>query len=185
MNLGSIFSRPRRPRPPRPQTIISRQIGKAIAALILAGGAALFGLNKSKDASNSNQQKASISQQVQVANSDENFAVINAINQQKELLFAEIKNAKVVKLLRNDSKGSRHQRWIVQLSNGASIRIVHNIDLAEKVPLSAGDTEDAAGELVYNDRTKEPTLHWTHADPRKKRAAGYIKHLGKSYGELL
>ena len=49
---------------------------------------------------------------------------------------------------------------------------VHNIDLAEKVPLSAGDSVDLAGELVYGDRKKDPILHFTHSDPQKKRIAG-------------
>ena len=43
--LENLLRGRRRPRPPSVQTVVSRKIGKAIGALVIAGGAALFGLN--------------------------------------------------------------------------------------------------------------------------------------------
>ena len=179
--LDPIFKK--RPRPPSYQTLISRKVGKAIAALILAGGAALFGFNSKNTEST---QGLTVAQKKNVAietvKTDTNYEVLNAIKSSKPLNYAVIKNALVVKLLRNDNKGARHQRWIVQIENGVTITIIHNIDIAEKVPLSVGDTVEVAGELVFGDRKKDPILHWTHEDPRGKRIAGYILHNGERYG---
>jgi hypothetical protein len=38
----------------------------------------------------------------------------------------------VAKVLPDDNKGSRHQRFILRLSTGHTILIAHNIDLAPK-----------------------------------------------------
>lgn len=184
--LDSILRR-RRPRPPTLQTVISRRIGKAIAALVIGGGAALFGL---KSRYNDHSTKGLTVAQKQVENikvekTSVNYDALNAIKNFKELPYVVIKNAKVVKLLRNDNKGARHQRWIIQIEEGVTITVVHNIDLAEKVPLSAGDEIELAGELVYGDRKKDPIIHWTHGDPQKKRAPGYILLNGKKYGDLI
>ncbi len=174
----------RRPRPPRPQTIISRQIGKAIAGLILAGGAALFGLNQS----NKDSDKIALSNQnqaVHVSETDPNSILLNALNKQTELTFVEIKSAQVVKLLRNDNRGARHQRWLIQLTNSKPILAVYNIDLSDKIPLSPGDIIDLAGELKFDEKKKTPLIHWLHDDPQQKRKNGYVIHNGKKYGTVL
>lgn len=179
--LDPIFKK--RPRPPSYQTLISRKIGKTIAALIIAGGAALLGL-KSKNTESTHgltvAQKKNAS--IDTTKTDTNYDVLNAIRSSKPLTYTTIKNALVVKLLRNDNKGARHQRWIIQIENGVTITVVHNIDIAEKIPLSVGDTIEVAGELVFGDRKKDPLLHWTHEDPRGKRIAGYVILNGKRYG---
>jgi hypothetical protein len=48
-------------------------------------------------------------------------------------------------LLHDDDDGSRHQRFIIQLSNRQTLLIAHNIDVAERIPLSLGDRRMAAG----------------------------------------
>jgi len=39
----------------------------------------------------------------------------------------------VIRLLRDDNKGSRHQKFILKLSTGHTILIAHNIDLAPRI----------------------------------------------------
>jgi hypothetical protein len=182
--LENLLRGRRRPRPPSVQTVVSRKIGKAIGALIIAGGAALFGLNMkgNKKANVVDQNKtAAVSD---VAKTDANFQILKAISDNKEISFVEAKNVKVVKLLRADNKGARHQRWVVQFDNGTQMTAVYNIDLADKVPLSVGDVISMGGELVFGDRKGDPILHWIHADPRKKRIDGYVMLNDKKYGQL-
>ena len=86
----------------------------------------------------------------------------------------------VVKVLPDDDKGSRHQRFIVRLASGHSILIAHNIDLAPRVsPLNEGDTVSFRGEYAWN--PKGGVVHWTHHDPRGQHRGGWIKREGQLF----
>uniref|UniRef100_UPI004047A70F DUF3465 domain-containing protein n=1 Tax=Aliarcobacter sp. TaxID=2321116 RepID=UPI004047A70F len=82
---------------------------------------------------------------------------------------------KVIKVLKDDTKGSKHQRFLVKLPSGLTILIAHNIDLAPRVQnLKSGDSIEFYGEYEWNN--KGGVIHWTHHDPRKKHKDGWIKH---------
>lgn len=85
----------------------------------------------------------------------------------------------IVKNLPDDLEGSRHQRFLVELSDGHVIKISHNIDLAPRVPAKEGDSLGFAGDFESNELGG--ALHWTHLDPRKWHADGWIEHRGKRY----
>ena len=86
----------------------------------------------------------------------------------------------VSKLLRDDNKGHRHQRFIVRLKTGQTLLIAHNIDLAPKIhSLKVGDEIEFYGEYEYNARGG--VVHWTHHDPKNRHIGGWLKHKGKIY----
>jgi hypothetical protein len=85
----------------------------------------------------------------------------------------------VIKLLKDDNKGSRHQKFLVKINAQQTLLFAHNIDLAPRVPLQAGDEISFYGEYVYN--AKGGVMHWTHHAPRGDHAAGWIMHNGKKY----
>lgn len=86
----------------------------------------------------------------------------------------------VIKLLPDDLNGSKHQRFIIQLSSGQTLLIAHNIDLAPRInSLQIGDRITFFGEYEWNEQGG--IVHWTHRDPRGHHVAGWIEHQGKKY----
>ncbi len=86
----------------------------------------------------------------------------------------------VEKILKDDLKGSRHQRFIVRLSDNQTVLIAHNIDLAPRVEnIKKGDKLEFFGEYEWNN--KGGVIHWTHRDPRGTHADGWLKHQGRLY----
>ena len=86
----------------------------------------------------------------------------------------------VIKLLADDNQGSRHQKFIMQLSSGHTVLISHNIDLAPRInALKKNDTIKVKGEYEWSE--KGGVIHWTHHDPARQHEDGWIEHQGKRY----
>ncbi|AKB05674.1 DUF3465 domain-containing protein [Vibrio cholerae] len=86
----------------------------------------------------------------------------------------------VVKVLPDDNDGSRHQKFILKLNSGQTLLVVHNIDLAPRIPnLKVGDSVEFYGEYEWN--KKGGVLHWTHKDPQNRHAHGWLKHNDQVY----
>lgn len=86
----------------------------------------------------------------------------------------------VIAILKDDNEGSRHQKFILELNNGHTVLIAHNIDLAPWIPnIQKGDVVEFFGEYEYS--KKGGVIHWTHHDPSRKHVDGWLKHQGRTY----
>ncbi len=86
----------------------------------------------------------------------------------------------VIRLLRDDLKGSRHQKFLICVVGGTTILVAHNIDLAPRIDsLKVGDRLGFYGEYEWND--KGGVIHWTHHDPGGRHVDGWLEHAGRRY----
>ncbi|MDD2790551.1 MAG: DUF3465 domain-containing protein [Sulfurimonas sp.] len=86
----------------------------------------------------------------------------------------------VIRLLKDDLQGLKHQKFLLRLKSGETILIAHNIDLAPRInDLKKGDSVAFYGEYEYNE--KGGVLHWTHHDPKQRHENGWLKHNNKIY----
>jgi hypothetical protein len=99
-------------------------------------------------------------------------------NQQSNVQVKGI--GRVIRILNDDNKGSRHQKFILKLSSGNTILIAHNIDIAPKInSISKYDVVQFYGEYEWN--KKGGVVHWTHRDPNGHHINGWLKHKGRVY----
>ena len=86
----------------------------------------------------------------------------------------------VAKRLADDTKGLRHQRFLLRMSSGLTVLVAHNIDLAPRIErLEEGDTVYYSGEYEWS--AKGGVIHWTHRDPKGRHMAGWLRHKGRVY----
>ncbi len=86
----------------------------------------------------------------------------------------------VVKILKDDNNGSRHQRFLLRLDSGQIVLVAHNIDLAPRIEvLNEDDTIVFKGVYVSND--KGGVIHWTHRDPDGRHEDGWLKRNGQVF----
>jgi len=85
----------------------------------------------------------------------------------------------VRRLLSDDNDGSRHQRMILDMRNGQTLLIAHNLDLARRVPVGLGDRIQFRGMYEWNDLGG--LIHWTHHDPLGVEDGGFIKFRTRIY----
>ncbi|MFV8409967.1 DUF3465 domain-containing protein [Vibrio owensii] len=86
----------------------------------------------------------------------------------------------VIRVLRDDNVGSRHQKFILKLESRQTLLVAHNIDLAPRVAnLNIGDRIEFNGEYEWN--SKGGVLHWTHHDPQGRHEGGWLKHNSRTY----
>jgi hypothetical protein len=86
----------------------------------------------------------------------------------------------IAKVLKDDTQGARHQRFIVRLPSGQTVLIAYNFDLAPRIEgLRAGAPIEFAGEYEWNGQGG--VVHWTHTDPAGHHPPGWIRYGGRPY----
>jgi len=89
-------------------------------------------------------------------------------------------SGEVSRILSDDNKGRRHQRFILRLSSGQTLLVAHNIDLAPRINnLQNDDSVQFYGEYKWN--SKGGVIHWTHHDPGGQHVGGWLEHNGRKY----
>jgi hypothetical protein len=81
-----------------------------------------------------------------------------------------------------DSTGpsAAHERFIIRLrSGGLTLLIDHNLAIAPRVPVRAGDHVIVHGEYIWN--AQGGLIHFTHHDPQGRHEGGYIEDNGQFY----
>ena len=99
-------------------------------------------------------------------------AVEQAFAAQRSGLWLETRG-RVIRVLKDDNEGARHQKFILQLDGGHSVLVAHNIDLARRIPAREGVSLTVRGRYEWNDRGG--VIHWTHHDPDGREQGGWIE----------
>jgi hypothetical protein len=108
----------------------------------------------------------------------DDLALVTAQNQRAKNVRITV-TARVKRLLPDDRQGNPHQRFLLGLSNGTTVLVAHNIDLAPYVPLQQGDSVTICGEYIWNE--KGGVLHYTHHTTNSRHQGGYIQYNRQTY----
>lgn len=124
-------------------------------------------------------QKTSIDHNSPAQRPYDNEKIQQAFQQQKSN-FQVHSEGQVKAILPDDNEGSRHQKFILKLSNGHTVLVAHNIDLSSRInDLKRGEVVEFNGEYEYS--YQGGVIHWTHHDPQKNHVDGWLKYNGKIY----
>jgi hypothetical protein len=104
--------------------------------------------------------------------------IASAFAQRQTDIMVEFK-ARVQRVLVDDKNGTPHQRFIVELDNGHTLLVAHNLDLANRIPLEPWNPIWIRGEYEWNEQGG--VVHWTHRDPGMGLKHGWIEYKGQRY----
>ena len=149
-----------------------------IVVLVLIGAYLGFDREQKENPQLNNTQSAVVQSETQ-STTDDSGKIQQAFQQQQSNVQVQA-SGRVKAVLADDNDGSRHQKFILELSNGLTVLVAHNIDLAPRIEnLKKGDVVEFYGEYEYN--PKGGVIHWTHHDPQQRHIAGWLKYQGKTY----
>lgn len=156
-----------------------RKIIIGVVAIVIATGVDYY--RKHTDSSNSTEQVSTQSESTSPAiqNSKSVLEKIRKAADSQKSGWWLTTQGKVIKTLKDDTRGSQHQKFLIKLAPDITLLVAHNIDLAPRVPLQKGDTIKIRGRYEWNNRGG--LIHWTHHDPKGRKKDGWIYHGGKYY----
>lgn len=161
-------------KPENVQRRLTNRLMKVVAALVIAGGYWLWDHYFAAPADPA--PAATATPAVQPAGA----GPVDALYQSRTSNEMVTVSAPVQRVLADDRKGDRHQRFTLALPSGLKVLVAHNIDLAPRVPgLAAGDIVTVRGEYEWDERGG--VVHWTHHDPAGRHQGGWIEFQGRKY----
>lgn len=162
-----------------------KQLGVLALLVVLYLGNEYLGITSTSQPTAQNPQTPTVQapdrssgQQPDSGANDDTDLIIESFKAQRSDVWVQASGT-VARTLADDLEGSRHQKFLVELRTGHTVLIAHNIDLAPRVPLERGDFVEFRGEYEWNDRGG--VVHWTHHDPRGRKAGGWISHRKQTY----
>lgn len=105
-------------------------------------------------------------------------ALVMAMTARQSVPFIEARNLVVLRVLKEDDYGIRHQKLLVRLSNGVEMRVISNMGLCPRFPVQPGDILGVGGEFIWD--SGSGFMHWVHRDPKNRRPHGYVTVNGQS-----
>jgi Protein of unknown function (DUF3465) len=75
---------------------------------------------------------------------------------------------------------AEHEQFDCRRDDGTRVRVIDNVAIAPRVPVTPGDRITVQGELVH-DPGRPPIVHWTHHDPSNRHVDGFIFYKGRRY----
>lgn len=109
---------------------------------------------------------------------DDNALVARLFGERRSNVVVEV-IGQVERTLRDDTRGSAHQKFLVRLAPQLTLLVAHNIDVAPRVPVQRGSAVRLRGEYEWN--AQGGVLHWTHRDPQRRHQDGWIEFEGRRY----
>jgi len=151
----------------------------AIAVMLIAAAYQYFDSGSTSNNASDKQSSSTAQNKQQPSDQAKVLKRIRDAKGDTNAKFWTVVQGEVIKNLKDDTKGSQHQKFLVRLSSDITLLVAHNIDLAPRAPVSKGDQVTMRGEYAWNNRGG--VLHWTHHDPKGKREGGWIEVDGKRY----
>lgn len=93
-------------------------------------------------------------------------------------MMAEVTGT-VARILLDDKDDLRNQKFIIRLTNGQVLLVIHDQVTSGRVPVSINDTVLVRGEYQWSETGG--ILQFTHRDYSTRRMHGWIEHQGERY----
>jgi len=155
---------------------------RVLATLVVAAGVGGYNyLTKDKNYNdNNNTTTNSVSaKSPNIGNQEQTLKRIRKERENPRARFWLESKGQVIKILKDDTKGSQHQKFLLKLAPDITLLVAHNLDLAKRVPVRKGDNIKIRARYEWNNRGG--VLHWTHHDPKGRKEGGWIYANGKYY----
>lgn len=88
----------------------------------------------------------------------------------------------VTLVLPEDHRGNPHQKFIIEVKKGLTLKVVTNLDF-QRIPVQVGQSAEVCGEYAVNSYNHKGLVHWTHYDRRGHHPDGFTVLNGMVYGE--